>query len=46
MEEGRAAGLWGPDPLQLTVPGTRCRNPAFDVTPAALVTVAVPTRRA
>jgi methylthioribose-1-phosphate isomerase len=41
MDEVRAAGLWGPDALELTLPGTRCRNPAFDVTPAALVTALV-----
>jgi methylthioribose-1-phosphate isomerase len=29
---------------RLTVPGTRCRNPAFDVTPAALVTALVTER--
>ena len=28
----------------LTVPGTRIRNPAFDVTPAALVTALVTER--
>lgn len=28
----------------LTLPGTRCRNPAFDVTPAALVTALVTER--
>ena len=28
----------------LTVPGTRTRNPAFDVTPAALVTALVTER--
>jgi methylthioribose-1-phosphate isomerase len=30
--------------VQLTLPGTRCRNPAFDVTPAALVTALVTER--
>ena len=30
----------------LTLPGTRCRNPAFDVTPAALVTALVTERGA
>jgi methylthioribose-1-phosphate isomerase len=30
----------------LTMPGTRCRNPAFDVTPAALVTALVTERGA
>jgi methylthioribose-1-phosphate isomerase len=29
---------------QLTISGTRCRNPAFDVTPAALVTALVTER--
>lgn len=28
----------------LTLPGTRCRNPAFDVTPAALITAIVTER--
>jgi methylthioribose-1-phosphate isomerase len=28
----------------LTLPGTRCRNPAFDVTPAALITALVTER--
>ncbi len=28
----------------LTLPGTRCRNPAFDITPAALVTALVTER--
>jgi methylthioribose-1-phosphate isomerase len=28
----------------LTLPGTACRNPAFDVTPAALVTALVTER--
>ncbi len=43
-EEVRAAGLWREEPLALTVPGTPCRNPAFDVTPAALVTALVTER--
>ncbi len=43
-EEVRAAGLWRDEPLALTVPGTPCRNPAFDVTPAALVTALVTER--
>jgi methylthioribose-1-phosphate isomerase len=29
---------------ELTLPGTRCRNPAFDVTPASLVTALVTER--
>ena len=29
---------------RLTMPDTRCRNPAFDVTPAALVTALVTER--
>ncbi len=29
---------------RLTLPGTRCRNPAFDVTPAGLITVLVTER--
>ena len=37
-EVRRAAG----EPV--TVPGTRCRNPAFDVTPAALVSAIVTER--
>jgi methylthioribose-1-phosphate isomerase len=43
-EEVRAAGLWRDEPLALTLPGTRCRNPAFDVTPASLVTALVTER--
>ncbi|HXD65570.1 MAG TPA: S-methyl-5-thioribose-1-phosphate isomerase [Solirubrobacteraceae bacterium] len=43
-DEVRAAGLWRHEPLMLTVPGTPCRNPAFDVTPAALVTALVTER--
>ncbi|MFL5862646.1 MAG: S-methyl-5-thioribose-1-phosphate isomerase [Solirubrobacteraceae bacterium] len=43
-EEVRRAGLWRSDPLALTVPGTECRNPAFDVTPASLVTALVTER--
>jgi methylthioribose-1-phosphate isomerase len=43
-EEVRAAGLWREEPLTLTVAGTTCRNPAFDVTPAALVTALVTER--
>jgi methylthioribose-1-phosphate isomerase len=43
-EEVRMAGLWRDEPLGLTVPGTPCRNPAFDVTPAALVTALVTER--
>jgi methylthioribose-1-phosphate isomerase len=43
-DEVRAAGLWRSDPLALTMPETACRNPAFDVTPAALVTALVTER--
>jgi methylthioribose-1-phosphate isomerase len=43
-EEVRAAGLWQSDPLALTMPETPCRNPAFDVTPASLVTALVTER--
>ena len=43
-DEVRAAGLWCDEPLALTVPGTPCRNPAFDVTPAALITALVTDR--
>jgi len=43
-EEVRAAGLWRSDPLALTMPETVCRNPAFDVTPAALITALVTER--
>ncbi len=43
-DEVRAAGLWRADPLELTMPGTPCRNPAFDVTPASLVTALVTER--
>jgi methylthioribose-1-phosphate isomerase len=42
--EVRSAGLWHDEPLDLTVAGTPCRNPAFDVTPAALVTALVTER--
>ncbi|HEX3690012.1 MAG TPA: S-methyl-5-thioribose-1-phosphate isomerase [Solirubrobacteraceae bacterium] len=43
-DEVRAAGLWREEPLALTVADTPCRNPAFDVTPAALVTALVTER--
>ncbi len=43
-DEVRSAGLWRADPLALTMPGTPCRNPAFDVTPAAAVTALVTER--
>jgi methylthioribose-1-phosphate isomerase len=43
-DEVRAAGLWSLEPLALTVAGTPCRNPAFDVTPAELVTALVTER--
>jgi len=43
-DEVRAAGLWRDDPLELTVADTPCRNPAFDVTPASLVTALVTER--
>ncbi|HEX3975524.1 MAG TPA: S-methyl-5-thioribose-1-phosphate isomerase [Solirubrobacteraceae bacterium] len=42
--EVRSAGLWRDEPLWLTVAGTPCRNPAFDVTPAGLVTALVTER--
>jgi methylthioribose-1-phosphate isomerase len=42
--EVRSAGLWRDEPLVLTVGGTPCRNPAFDVTPAGLVTALVTER--
>jgi methylthioribose-1-phosphate isomerase len=43
-DEVRTVGLWGPEPLELSLPGTPCRNPAFDVTPAGLVTALVTER--
>ncbi|MGZ4167424.1 MAG: S-methyl-5-thioribose-1-phosphate isomerase [Solirubrobacteraceae bacterium] len=43
-DEVSAAGLWRSDPLALTMPQTACRNPAFDVTPASLVTALVTER--
>ena len=43
-DEVRGAGLWGPDPLELTLPDTPCLNPAFDVTPAGLITALVTER--
>jgi methylthioribose-1-phosphate isomerase len=43
-DEVRTAGLWRTDPLALTMPGTECRNPAFDVTPASLITALVTER--
>jgi len=43
-DEVRTVGLWGPEPLELALPGTPCRNPAFDVTPAGLVTALVTER--
>jgi methylthioribose-1-phosphate isomerase len=43
-DEVRGAGLWREEPLALTVAGTPCRNPAFDITPAALVTALVTER--
>jgi methylthioribose-1-phosphate isomerase len=43
-DEVRAVGLWRDEPLQLSLPGTPCRNPAFDVTPAKLVTALVTER--
>jgi len=41
-----SAVLTGPDGLarELTLAGTRCRNPAFDITPASLVTALVTER--
>ena len=43
-DEVRAVGLWRSEPLELSLPGTPCRNPAFDVTPASLVTALVTER--
>jgi methylthioribose-1-phosphate isomerase len=43
-DEVTTVGLWGPAPLSVTLPGTPCRNPAFDVTPAGLVTALVTER--
>jgi methylthioribose-1-phosphate isomerase len=43
-KEVRAAGLWRSDPLALTIPETACRNPAFDVTPAPLISALVTER--
>ncbi len=43
-DEVRSAGLWREQPLSVTVTGTPCRNPAFDVTPAGLVTALVTER--
>jgi methylthioribose-1-phosphate isomerase len=42
--EVRGVGLWRDEPLALTLADTPCRNPAFDVTPAALVTALVTER--
>jgi methylthioribose-1-phosphate isomerase len=42
-EEVRRAGS-GAESLRLTLPDTRCRNPAFDVTPAKLVSALVTER--
>jgi len=39
---GRAAGRAGA--TQITLAGTPCRNPAFDITPAALITALVTER--
>jgi methylthioribose-1-phosphate isomerase len=44
QDEVRAVGLWRSEPLELSLPGTPCRNPAFDVTPASLVTALVTER--
>jgi methylthioribose-1-phosphate isomerase len=45
-EEVRTVGAGGTagGGLELALPGTPCRNPAFDVTPAALVTALVTER--
>ncbi len=43
-DEVRTVGLWRPEPLELSLPGTPCRNPAFDITPAGLVTALVTER--
>ena len=46
-DEVRTVGGGGPQgPRALTLAGTPCRNPAFDVTPAALVTALVTERGA
>jgi methylthioribose-1-phosphate isomerase len=41
LRVGAASGAGG---VEVALPGTRCRNPAFDVTPAALVTALVTER--
>lgn len=44
-DEVRSVATGGePGRSQLTLPGTRCRNPAFDLTPASLVTALVTER--
>ncbi len=43
-DEVRAPHLGLPEGHLLTVPGTPCRNPAFDVTPAHLVTALITDR--
>jgi methylthioribose-1-phosphate isomerase len=42
--EVNGVGLWRSDPLELTLRGTPARNPAFDVTPAALISALVTER--
>jgi methylthioribose-1-phosphate isomerase len=43
-DEVATVSRWLPQPLALTLPGTPCRNPAFDITPAALITALVTDR--
>jgi methylthioribose-1-phosphate isomerase len=43
-DEVRGVRLAGGESVSLTLPGTPCRNPAFDVTPAALITALVTER--
>ncbi len=43
-EVRRLGAASGPDGFDVAPPGTRCRNPAFDVTPASLVTALVTER--
>ena len=44
IEERDPEEVRGAAGQSFTVPGTRCRNPAFDITPAALVTALVTER--
>jgi methylthioribose-1-phosphate isomerase len=43
-EVRRVGAPSGPGGLELALPGTRCRNPAFDITPAKFVTALVTER--